>query len=246
MARQQTPGVVIHLTDYGEADKVVTIYSPTLGQWTGIAKGAKRSNKRFVNKLELFSLLDIDYSDHYSLPIINQAELINSHLPLRKQYQAYTAATLVCELLRSWTHPNDHDPELFSLLVWILDRLCQDQHRMEALVLFLVKFYQRMGYQPDLSACSSCGRLESSGSPFHFYANLGTLICHRCQRSAPVPSLSISTVKLLAKALDLPLDKLIRLRFTPASTSEAIILFREFDRYLLDREGAAWRFIDQA
>lgn len=244
MAQQRTPGVVIHLTDFGEADKIVTIYSPTLGQWTGIAKGAKRSSRRFVNKLELFSLLDIDYSDHYTLPIINQAELTNSHLPLRQQYQAYTAATLVCELFRGWTHANDHDQELFSLLVWILERLCQDQHRMEALVLFLVKFYKKMGYQPDLSGCSSCGRLESDGSPFHFYANHGTIVCRHCRPSTHLPTLSISTVKLLAKALDLPMDKLVRLRFTPASTRESLLLFKEFDRYLLDREGASWKFID--
>ena len=235
--------MVIHLTDYGEADKIVTIFSPNLGQWTGIAKGAKRSSKRFVNKLEIFSLLDIDYSDHYSLPIINQAELIDSHLPLRHNYQAYTAANLVCELFRGWTQNNEHDPELFAWLVWVLGRLCRPQERMEGLVLFLAKFYSRLGYQPNFSTCASCQRLESSASPFYFRASQGSITCRRCQPSSSAPALSISTVKLLALALALPMDKLNRLRFTPASTREALALFKEYDRYLLDREGPSWNFI---
>ncbi len=243
MALQQTPGLVIQLTDYGEADKIVTIYSPTLGQWTGIAKGAKRSIKRFVNKLEIFSLLDIDYSDHYRLPIINQAELINSHLPLRQNYQAYTAANLVCELYRSWTHANDHDPELFSCLVWIMGILSTAHEPLEALVLFLVKFYSRLGYQPNLSACASCQRLEGHGSPFRFYASQGAIICRHCQPTQSAISLSINTVKLLGRAQALPLDKLNRLRFTTASTSEALGLFKAYDRYLLDREGPSWNFV---
>lgn len=243
MALQRTAGVVIHLTDYGEADKIVTIYSPTLGQWTGIAKGAKRSIKRFVNKLELFSLLDIDYSDQYALPIINQAELINSHLALRQNYRSYTAATLVCELFRSWTHANDQDSQLFSCLTWILDSLCQQPERMEAMVLFLIKFYSRLGYQPNLSACASCHRLESHGSPFRFRASHGEIICRHCQPASSAVTLSINTVKLLSKALMLPLDKLNRLRFTPASINEALTLFKTYDRYLLDREGPSWNFM---
>lgn len=244
MAQQRTPGVVIHLTDYGEADKIVTFYSPNLGQWTGIAKGAKRSSKRFVNKLELFSLLDIDYSDHYALPIINQAELINSHLPLRQNYQAYTTATLVCELFRFWTHIDDHDEELFAWLVWVLDRLCQREERLASLVLFLVKFYSRLGYQPNLTACASCGQLEGALAPFRFRASHGTILCRSCLPSASAPPLSISTIKMLSRALTLPMDKLDRLRFTEASTREALTLFKEYDRTLLDRESPSWNFIE--
>lgn len=243
MAPRRTIGVVIHLTDFGETDKIVTLYSPILGQWSGIAKGAKRSLKRFVNKLELFSLLDINFSDQYSLPVINQAELINCHLPLRQNYASYTAATLVCELFRSWTHANDHDPELFTWLVWILDQLSHCQAMMEAMALFLVKFYNRLGYQPNLAACASCQRLESSGSPFQFRASHGEILCRRCHPSLLTVPLSISTVKLLIKAQSLPMDKLDRLRFTPASAREAITLFKAYDRTLLDRESPSWNFI---
>ena len=247
MALQRTPGVVIHLTDFGEADKIVTFYSPILGQWTGIAKGAKRSTKRFVNKLELFSLLDIDYSDRYSLPIINQAELTASHLPLRLNYQAYTVGSLICELFRSWTHANDHDQELFAWLVWVLDRLCHEKEpeaRLATLVLFLVKFYRRLGYEPNLSGCASCGQLTGSGAPFRFRASHGTILCRQCNRFASQgPSLSISTVKLLTMAMALPMEKLERLRFTPASTKEALALFKEYDRTLLDREAPSWNFV---
>lgn len=244
MAHQRTTGVVIGLTDFGESDTIVTLFSPALGQWQGIAKGAKRSLKRFVNKLELFSLLDIAYSDQYRLPIINQAELINSHLALRQHYPSYTAAVLVCELFRAWTHANDADPELFSLLTWVLSSLCHHSDQRQSLALFLIKFYSRLGYQPNLTACAHCHRLESVGSPFRFQLSRGELLCRQCHPAPGAIPLSINTVKLLLRALTLPLDKLNHLRFTPPSSAEALTLFRAYDRTLLDREGASWRCLD--
>ncbi len=245
MALRQTLGVVIRLADLGEADKIVTLYTPATGQISGIAKGAKRSLKRFVNKLEIFSLLDLEYSDHYRLPIINQAELLNSHLPLREDYHAYTAAALVCELYRLWTHQGDHDQGLFALLNWVLARLQHREGRLESLVLFLARFYRRLGYQPDLSGCVSCRRLDRQAGPFRFQARQGTIVCSHCRPRSSAQGLSIATVRLLGRALELPLDKLSRLRLAPASTREALALFKEHDRVLLDRELAAWNFLGE-
>ncbi len=57
----ESPAVVLNCYDHGESDKIVTLFCQNIGLITGIAKGANRSTKRFVNKLELFTLLHVYY-----------------------------------------------------------------------------------------------------------------------------------------------------------------------------------------
>ena len=78
MESVRTPAIVLQIKRYGESDKIVTFYTKKRGKMSGIAKGASRSLKRFLNKLELFSELEIHFVDSRisSLVRIEQAELI--------------------------------------------------------------------------------------------------------------------------------------------------------------------------
>jgi len=244
MPIQHITAIVIHVADQGESDKLVTFYTPQLGKLTAIAKGAKRSIKRFINKLELFSLLSITYHDQYTIPIISEADLINSHLTIRHTYSSYVQGILMCELIRNWTHENDTDETLFQYVMWFLSHLNRAHKGINYLLLFLAKFYNQLGFQPSISGCSSCGRLDPMLGPFSFNPSTGGIICQKCSSDAqPLIPLSISTVKLLQKAFELPINKLSRLHFMAKSSSEALHLFKRYDRFLLDRELQSWAFI---
>lgn len=245
MAIQTTPALVIQVADQGESDKLITFYSPKVGKFKAIAKGAKRSMKRFVNKLELFTLLSVTYYDQYSIPLLSDAELLNSYLTLRYNYAAYIQAILVCDLIRNWTHENDGDETIFHYLTWIFSHLNQTPATPKYTLLFLAKFYNQLGYRPSFFGCSVCGKLPAQGSPFSFRPSSGGIICRLCSsESRPVIPLTIGTLKLLQKAFELPTHKLARLHFTPASSREALDFFKQYDRFLLDRELQSWNFIE--
>ena len=73
---------------------------------------------------------------------------------------------------------------------------------------------------------------------------MGAILCKKCSaESTPVIPLHLDTLKLLQKAFELPTSKLSRLHFTSHSTTEALIFFKRYDRYLLDRELPSWEFI---
>nr|MBF0221396.1 DNA repair protein RecO [Desulfobulbaceae bacterium] len=244
MPIQQTTAIVIHVADQGESDKLITFYSPQNGKFKAIAKGAKRSIKRFVNKLELFSLVSISYHDQYSIPLLSEADLINCYLTLRHNYPAYVQATLICELIRNWTHENDGDEILFRYIIWIFSQLNGNSSSNNHLLLFLVKFYNQLGYQPNINSCCACGQLTPQIGPFSFRPSLGGILCRRCStETTPIIPLTISTLKLLQKAFLLPASKLNRLHFTSKSKEEALHFFKRYDRYLLDRELQSWGFI---
>ncbi len=239
--------VIIRTQELGESDKLITGYSRESGRLQLLAKGAQRSLKRFVNKLELFSYLTIQYNDKYRLPIINWAELLDSFLPLRQHYNSYTAAVLICEHLYYWTTADNGDEELFSCLLWFLRELARQPARgSQLLVLFLSRFYDRLGYRPDLTACAVCGKLDNTAAPFAFRTGHGTIICRRCYIERGAIPLALPTVKLLGLAFTLPVEKLSRLKLNTQACREALNLFRCYGRYLLDRDMQAWQTLSTA
>jgi DNA repair protein RecO (recombination protein O) len=252
MESGRTPTVVIEVRTYGESDKIVTFYSKTEGRMSGIAKGAQRSLKRFVNKLELFTHLEILYtvSRGSSLVRIDQAELRNHFPRLRSNYDRFTAAALIAELILQWTRENDPDEQIFTLLVWALASL-EDLKRPATwvVILFNMKLLTLLGYKPRLDGCSECGTLGPQDGPYRFNPAGNGLICHRCGKSLreqgcqPGQSFSLSTARFLQKAQEMPLDKVNRLHFTPAVVNEALVMLKNYSGNILQRDISSWDFL---
>jgi DNA repair protein RecO (recombination protein O) len=252
MESGRTPTVVIEVRTYGESDKIVTFYSINEGRLSGIAKGAQRSLKRFVNKLELFTHLEILYtvSRDSSLVRIDQAELLNHFPLLRSNYDRFTAAALIAELIRHWTRENDPDERIFALLIWALASL-EDRNRPTSwvVILFNMKLLTLLGYKPQLDGCSECGTLRPQDSPYRFNPAGNGLICHRCRKSGSQQecqagqSFALATARFLQKAQEMPLDKVSRLRFTPAVVKEALVMLKNYNGNILQRDISSWDFL---
>ena len=245
MSLHRTAAVVLKVVDHGESDKIVTLYSAAAGRLTGIAKGAKRSNKRFVNKLELFSLLEVGYRQRYQngLAQIIEADLFDPHINLRRDHDRYIAASLVSELVLGWARDNDVDSSLFSTLLWTLDNLNHGWQPLTTVIFFQIKLLGIVGYRPHLASCITCGVKESSAGPYSFNLGHGGVICGRCRgnsvSASPIP-LSLSTMRLLHSAQEMGLEKLKRLRFSDTSHTEAATLLKKYCEYLLQREIQSW------
>ena len=241
--------IVLRVSDLGEADKIVTFYGRETGKIAGIAKGAKRSRKRFCNKLEIFSLLDVLYVEgRSSLVRISEAELLAPFMTLRQEYERYVSGVLACEFLNHWSRDYDADRDVFALLLWILQSLDNGFPPLPAQIFFQLKLYTLLGYQLHLGGCVRCASDGLPGIPYVFHPGRHGLLCNKCAPSLPareMTPLSLSTIKLLRTALGLPMEKLNRLRFSDTSIREALQLFRGYGQYLLQREIAAWDFLDK-
>ena len=248
MATRHMTAIVLRVNDLGESDKIVTFYSMQAGKMAGIAKGAKKSKKRFSNKLEIFSLLDVFYDDRNraGLVRIDEAELLAPFMSLRENYERYVNAVLACELIYYWSRDNDSDKNIFNLLHWALQGIDKGSPALIVQIFFQVKLYTLLGYRPHLAGCIKCENNEQSGMPYLFHPGRHGLLCRNCSPghiSREMVALSLSTIRLLQHAQDLPMEKLERLRFSDASVQEALQLFKLYGQYLLQREIAAWNFL---
>lgn len=244
----EAEAIVLDCRDHGEADLIVTFFCLERGRVSGIAKGAKRSQKRFVNKLELFSFLHITCSESASssLLFIHEAELHASFLNLRKDLARYTTASTIREFLLMAMRDDQRDETIFRLTLWALHGLDEGRPTLSLLALFLVKFYAAIGYRPEVSSCLNCGVAVSSARDFVFSYLGGGLVCSSCAATtvqAAIP-LSAGAIRVIQSAQDLPLDKLHRLKFSGAILDECLNSLYFYGRHLFQRDIASWAMLN--
>ncbi|MDO8947162.1 MAG: DNA repair protein RecO [Desulfocapsaceae bacterium] len=247
---KESAAIVLDCQDHGESDQIVTFYCQNIGRMTGIAKGAKRSQKRFVNKLELFSLLSIRYTESRSgnLAFINEAELVESFIRLRQSMSLYLAATVVRELTLVATRDLEGDDGFFSLLQWGLQALDSRRPALTVLVFFQIKFYEQIGYRPNLGCCVHCNQPFNATQEYGFDSRAGGIVCRGCQgeRGPATLPLARGTIKILQSAQNQPLDRLHRLHLSGSGLREALSLLYQYGRHLLQREICSLKVLSDA
>lgn len=215
---------------------------------TAIAKGAHRSKKRFVNKLELFSFLQITYSrsSPTSLAVINEAELVNSFITLRSNLPGYRTASILREIMLLATAETVSDDNLFQLMLWALHSLDSGEDQKRVLALFLIKLFDYIGYRPDFSSCQQCSTAVDNTLKMRFAIHTGGLLCSRCMSGsgAMTPLLAPGTMQMVRAVQQQPVARLNR--FKPSGTVLKQILesFHHYGRHLFQREIHSWKWLD--
>jgi len=248
MTLRSACGIVLRVADYGEADKLVTCYCSGLGRVTGIAKGAKKSKRRFVNKLEEWSLLRIFYRPPRGpagLLLIGEAELLAAHLSLRTDFRRYAAAMYLGELTLRFTRDSDPDRRLYLLLRWALAALDQGRTPQQVITLFHLHLLDTVGYRPELTHCVACRQTVQGMRGYIFLPGSGSLLCPACAPGTPshAPRLSVQTIRLLASAQSFDLDRLHRLCFPAPALTEAMTALHHFSLHLLQQDVHSWRLL---
>lgn len=244
---RETEAIVLDCRDHGESDLIVTLFSHEQGKSTAIAKGAKRSKKRFVNKLELFSFLHVTLRESRtgSLALLQEAELHTSFITLRKNVTRYTAASVIREFILSATSEGEEDHRIFQLALWALHSLDQAKPHLTVVTLFLIRFYDYIGYRPELHRCLHCGTEITAPIPHSFSITGGGLACRACNSIAasPLRLLSPGTIKLLRSSQNLPLERLHRVKITGTILYESLDILHRYGRYILQRDITSWRML---
>ncbi len=245
----ESDAIVLDCRDHGESDLIVTFFCQNHGRLTGIAKGAKRSKKRFVNKLEIFSSLRILHTtpQDNKLSFIAEADLLDGFLNLRSNLPCYFVASIVREFTLLATKEVEGDEELYPLLIWVFNSLNNGHPHLSALIAFLIRFFSIIGYSPRLDACLGCGKEIQAEESYTFHISTGSIRCSRCRKNDPANRLNLSqgTLRSLITALNQPLDRLQRLQLSGNSQQEALSFLHSYGHQLFQREIISWDFLNK-
>lgn len=184
MGPLRSEGVVLRSLRYGEADRILHLYTPMRGRIGAIAKGVRRTRSRFGGRLEPFSHVDLQLHEGRSdLLTITGADTIQAHAGLRDDAAALDAAARACDAVARMFESGDPHPEVFHLLCNELALLEDDPRRatLANQLAFRLKLLVAAGLAPQLSACASCGEREHLVG---FSGAAGGVVCEACEASA--------------------------------------------------------------
>jgi DNA repair protein RecO (recombination protein O) len=180
----KTEAIVLRSIRYGEADRIVHVYTPRNGRLNAIAKGARRSRSRFGARLEpFFRIRLVLHVGRSELHTVTSADTIAAHPALRERAATLDAAARACDAVaRLFETPEPH-PEVFHLLEHELALLDADPgHARPANGLaFRLKLLLAAGILPQLGSCAACGEVEHLRG---FSAAAGGVVCSSCEAAS--------------------------------------------------------------
>ncbi len=243
----KSPAFVISGQDLGESDRLITFYTLASGKARGIAKGAKRSRRRFVNALEPFTLiyLCLVLPRTTGLNRIDSTEIVDSFPFLRHRIDCYVMASLCCELVNLWTREGDPQEDLFRLLRWYFDSLKERSSTKKTTLYFKTKLLALAGYAPNWDLCLLCKK-PPNGARVTFRLHDGGFVCSKCRNTdKAVHTISLGTLRTLGHIQKGSLYNLHRLSIADAALEEAWSLIRSLHCHHLQRTPASYEVLSR-
>jgi DNA repair protein RecO (recombination protein O) len=244
----RTRGLVLRTFDQGESDRVIHLYTESQGRVGAIAKGARRSKRRFPGTLEILSLVDVRLVDppRAQLMRLESAKLIGAFEGITGRLARYAIACQFLELLDRLTAEREAHPELFHFAVGVLEVLREAEPDRLLALLVLAKTLARLGYRPQLVRCAICGvELAATASRVSFLPAHGGAVCRSCAgpEEAAVP---VRLLRALEAGLRQPLRARGELGLDPRDVERAELLVERFFRFHIGTELRSAGFLRQA
>jgi DNA repair protein RecO (recombination protein O) len=180
----RTEAIVLRSIRYGEADRILHLYTPHRGRVGAIAKGVRRARSRFGARLEPFlHVRAVLHEGRGELLTVTAADTVQTHAPLRDHAATLDAAARACDAVARLFETPDPHPEVFTLLANELALLSRDisHARPENALAFRLKLLLAAGVVPQLASCAACGEPEHLRS---FSAAAGGVVCSSCEAAA--------------------------------------------------------------
>jgi DNA repair protein RecO (recombination protein O) len=185
----KTEAVVLRSMRFGEADRILHLYTPHRGRVSAIAKGVRRSRSRFGGRLEpFFRTALVLYEGRGDLLTVTGAETVAAYPRLRSSAPAIDAAARACDAVTRLFDTGEPHPGVYNLL-------CNELALLEAgaagggsdfaghanQLAFRLKLLLAAGLAPQLAACATCGEREHLSG---FSGAAGGVVCPACEAGA--------------------------------------------------------------
>jgi len=245
-----TAAIVLRCWPFGESDKIVSFFTETHGKITGIAKGAKRSRKRFVNTLEPFSLVNLRFEDraHSTLAFVHACDLIRPFNGLTTSLEKIALACYLMEITDGLTGEREENRLVFQHLRDGLIYLEENEISLTFLTFFELRLLKLSGYQPMLEQCRRCRTKWPPGSQVkcRFSPRDGGVLCESCshfrKEAVPLSVEALHTLLDLQKSDSLLSDELAPFPLSPLREGRSVLL--RFIQFQMNKALKSLPFLD--
>lgn len=236
-----TRGIIIKRRNYKEADRIVTIFTRTLGVVTAQIRGARKTTSKLAGHSEPFMIVDLRLAEGQSWYTLTHADTIASFDALRTNLHQTSAAYYIAELITVLFQNNDPHPHIYDLFEEMLELLSQGKNGL-LLPSFLWHVMAEIGYSPELFTCCSCHEpLAEKG--LYFSHDLGGFLDEQHKHAdADARVVSPQVVKLLRVARR-NVHLIPRVAVTDQIANDFRSIVADFSTKVLEREPKSSAFI---
>lgn len=230
----RTEGIILRRSDFGEADRLLVLFTPGYGKLRVLAKGVRKVPSRKAGYVEPFMRSQFLLARGRNLDIVTQVEALESHQPVRSDLLRSAYASYLAELVDAFTEEGEENAALYQLLSSALGCLAAGDDPALLARFFEIRLLTCVGYRPELRRCVGCGA-EHKPEPVIFSPSDGGARCRRC---GPVPAatdLSLSAFKVLRYLQDQEYVAVARLRLRPETLREVEAALRQYLTFILER-----------
>ncbi|MEA4910386.1 MAG: DNA repair protein RecO [Chloroflexi bacterium] len=228
--------VVLRHSDWGEADRMLTLYTREQGKMRCIAKGVRRLRSRKAGHLEPFTHVALMLARGRDLWIVTQAVTLDAYLPLREDLLRTGYAAYVIELLDRFTYEEGENRALFNLLVDTLKRISEEQDTCVSVRYYEIRLLDLLGFRPELFYCTACRAPVRPVDQFFSYS-MGGVLCPQCgPRYADARPISVNVLKYLRHFQRSTYAEVQRSGIPAAVREEMEAILNAYLTYLLERK----------
>ena len=241
MASYQTAAVVLGSKNWGEADKMMTLFTYDRGLVEAAAFGCRRPRSPLAAGMQMFSSIEVQLSEGKRVDTVRQCTLKKHYKKLSEDLEVMAYGSFVAEFLREFLPPGQPEPQMFARLLYILDSFEVRNPRVTALMA-VIQLLEFTGMQLHFEHCLHCGAPVDGESYISFSA--GGILCADCREPGAEP-LPDSLRRFILELRDYDWENPPELRITGAKLMQAENLFLTYLQNLLGKPLKSLAFIQQ-
>ena len=258
MSALHTQALLLRSADFGESDRIVHLLTPETGRLTAIAKGARRSRRRFPGTLDLFNLLGVQVERRRpgTMARLEHARLLGTFEGIRRHSARFALGCYLLEMLDRLAPeggPRADHRALFAHALASLRLVDASEPDARLRVLLELRTLAALGLRPELRRCVRCGRdvggsgadAEAAGPRTGFHVAEGGPVCGRCGAGtdALLP-VHVGTLRALERSLAFDLSQVDRIALGGGALREARTLMARFLRFHVGLDLRSERFLE--
>ena len=240
----RTEAIVLRHVRFGDADRLLTLFTPHYGKLRVVAKGVLRPTSRLAGHLEVFARSALLLARTRTFDIVTQAQTLESNAAIREDLQRTSSALYAAELLDRLSEERHENYPAYALFLSFLEWLSTVQEPELPVRYFEMQLLELSGYRPELYICLNCKRpLSEEANAFSGAA--GGALCPQCALGDPeARTVSVATQKVLRLLQKGDLAQARRLRLTEPLTRELEQLMRLYLPHVTERDLRSTAFVD--
>ncbi len=205
--------LVLRVIPLRESDVLVHLLGASIGRRSAVAKGARKSRKRFGGALQPFTLVEVERrkNAHGGLDALTSATVEEGFPGIRQRLEAIALASHFCELCDLFLPEGDPAPEVYELLLLLLHRLDQTEPTLKHWLIFLARLLDLTGLRPRFDTCEETG--QGLDDAVYLDGYRATVLCaEAAQGRRSVLRLEPSALRTLEALLDASLESVGQVR----------------------------------